>query len=178
MSASMGQDGGAIRGLNSTSSSSSSRHAAGLSQAVDQARQAVQERAQGAGASYRQISQIIGQPLDSDKLRKTRLGTEKMFSYKGFENDEGEAVSDGDEDDDVLMRRIVSDTGDIKINTKVSIAWSVRIFLRLLVFVMSVFMECDTAVLCLCVMSVYFKTLSNDLFSIVFFSYPRFRKAC
>ena len=117
MSASMGQDGGAIRGLNS--SSSTARHTAGLSQAVGQARQAVQERAQGAGASYRQISQIIGQPLDSDKLRKTRLGTEKMFSYKGFENDEGEAVSDGDEDDDVLMRRIVSDTGDIKINTKV-----------------------------------------------------------
>ena len=85
MSAAMGQDGGAIRGLNTTSASSSStRHsAAGISHAVGHARQVVQERAQGAGASYRQISQIIGQPLESDKLRKTRLGTEKMFSYKG-----------------------------------------------------------------------------------------------
>ena len=49
MSAAMGQDGGVIRGLNSTSASS--RHAAGISTAVGHARQAVQERAQGAGAS-------------------------------------------------------------------------------------------------------------------------------
>ena len=114
MSASMGQDGGAIRGINTASAS---RHSVGISTAVGHARQVVQERAQGAGASYRQISQIIGQPLESDKLRKTRLGTEKMFSYKGFENDDGEAVSD--EDDDVLMRRIISDASDIKIDTKV-----------------------------------------------------------
>ena len=120
MSAAMGQDGGVIRGLNSAlASSSSMRHAAGISTAVGHARQAVQERAQGAGASCRQISQLIGQPLESEKLRKTRLGTEKMFSYKGFENDEGETVSDED-DDDVLMRRIVSDTGDMKLDTKVS----------------------------------------------------------
>ena len=66
------------------------------------------------------LPHLPGQPLDSDKLRKTRLGTEKLFSYKGFENDDGNAVSDDDDDDDVLMRRIVSDASDLKLNTKVS----------------------------------------------------------
>ena len=46
-----------------------------------------------------------------------------MFSYKGFENDDGGTVSDDDDDDDddVLMRRIVSDASNIKIDTKVSL---------------------------------------------------------
>jgi hypothetical protein len=61
-SASMGQEGGVIGALNTATSAS--RHL-GIGGAVDHARQVVQERAQGASASYRQVRSQRGRNLSS-----------------------------------------------------------------------------------------------------------------